>query len=241
MASQNKRIGARKDPQLLGAAPEEKRLRYRKTDRLMPHPEEEKEPIITPPPMQAANMPPVEPAAASRANRSAGVFAIALIGLLALIGLMCWFVDLSKESRYPQLNRRYASASDGERQAFPAKTLDFKKYGKTAAASAYAGGNTPVVVYLFNYDSDGVPETAALTEIANAAKAMGKSVMVVAYTDEHGSTSYNQALSQRRAKSIGDYMKGHGVRSDKVKAIGKGPTNRFATDQLNRRAEVSLK
>lgn len=103
-------------------------------------------------------------------------------------------------------------------------------------AVADAGGGT--VVYLFEFDSAEVPETKELTSIARHATANGLCLDVRAYTDEHGRPAYNQRLSERRARAIGDYLIAHGVPADRVSVHGMGPTHKFANDAQDRRAEV---
>lgn len=98
-----------------------------------------------------------------------------------------------------------------------------------------------VVVYLFNTDSSGIPETEALTALANAANQTGKTVVIKAYTDETGRAAYNQRLSERRAKAVSDYMANHGVPASQITAKGYGPTHAYASNALDRRAEVSLR
>lgn len=94
------------------------------------------------------------------------------------------------------------------------------------------------VVYLFEYDSSTVPETAELTAIASKAKAKGLTLDVRAYTDEHGRLAYNRRLSERRARAIGDYLIEHGVPASKVSVHGMGPTDKYGNDRQDRRAEV---
>ena len=109
-------------------------------------------------------------------------------------------------------------------------------------APAAAPAVAPVtVVYLFQYDSSDVPETASLTRIAEQATRSGVTLDVKAYTDEHGRPAYNQRLSERRAKAVADYLVEHGVPSSKIRVKGMGATDRFASDAQDRRAEVSLR
>ncbi len=109
-------------------------------------------------------------------------------------------------------------------------------------ASTAAPAAAPVtVVYLFQYDSSDVPETASLTQIAEQATRSGVTLDVKAYTDEHGRPAYNQRLSERRAKAVADYLVEHGVPSSKIRVKGMGATDRFANDAQDRRAEVSLR
>ena len=94
------------------------------------------------------------------------------------------------------------------------------------------------LIYLFRTDSDNVPENDQLNAMARIAKTKGLSLDVKAYTDEHGRATYNQKLSERRAKAIGDYLIAHGVPASKVTVHGMGPTHAYANDAQDRRAEV---
>ena len=94
------------------------------------------------------------------------------------------------------------------------------------------------LIYLFKYDSANVPENSELTALARIAKNKGLSLDVRAYNDEHGRAVYNQRLSERRARAIGDYLIAHGVPAAKVSVKGMGPTHAFADDSQDRRAEV---
>lgn len=96
------------------------------------------------------------------------------------------------------------------------------------------------VVYLFNYDSSVIPETAALTDLAQRARKGGYSLDVKAYTDEHGRVAYNRRLSERRARAVADYLIAHGADPAKITAKGMGPTHAYANDAQDRRAEVVL-
>ena len=100
-------------------------------------------------------------------------------------------------------------------------------------------GDIPVVVYLFQYDSSKIPETAALTNIANRASKAGMALDVKAYTDEHGRVAYNKRLSERRAKAIADYLVAHGMPAAKVVIHPMGPTHQFGSDAADRRAEIT--
>lgn len=131
-------------------------------------------------------------------------------------------------------------------------TLDYGDYEDvTVFAADDVTANTSVVpeyvtinpvgsslIYLFKYDSANVPENPQLTAMARVAKEMGLSLDVRAYTDEHGRAVYNQRLSERRARAIGDYLIAHGVPASKVTVKGMGPTHAFANDSQDRRAEV---
>jgi len=51
------------------------------------------------------------------------------------------------------------------------------------------------------------------------------SVVVLGFTDRIGSDAYNQALSEKRAQSVVDYLISKGIPSDKISARGMGESN----------------
>lgn len=72
-------------------------------------------------------------------------------------------------------------------------------------------------------------------------------VHIVGHTDSVGSNSSNLALSQRRARSVGDYLASHGVPTSRLRTEGRGeaePRDSNDTEagrQLNRRVEIYVK
>jgi outer membrane protein OmpA-like peptidoglycan-associated protein len=69
---------------------------------------------------------------------------------------------------------------------------------------------------------------------------------VYGHTDSTGSDTYNQDLSQRRAKSVADYLAGRGVNPQRFAVQGFGETRPVADNgteagrALNRRVEIQL-
>ena len=67
------------------------------------------------------------------------------------------------------------------------------------------------------------------------------------HTDSDGSKSMNQALSDRRANAVRDYLIANGINADRLSAAGFGESNPIATNKTragkkeNRRVEVKLK
>jgi OOP family OmpA-OmpF porin len=47
-------------------------------------------------------------------------------------------------------------------------------------------------------------------------------IVVTGHTDRIGKDAYNQALSERRAEAVRDYLVGKGVDSSRVQAVGRG-------------------
>jgi outer membrane protein OmpA-like peptidoglycan-associated protein len=70
---------------------------------------------------------------------------------------------------------------------------------------------------------------------------------VEGHTDSSGTSAHNQALSERRAMSVRDYLTQNGVPSSKVTATGYGETRPKDSNstpegrQLNRRVEIHIR
>ncbi|WP_233120024.1 OmpA family protein [Rappaport israeli] len=73
-----------------------------------------------------------------------------------------------------------------------------------------------------------------------------KEITIVGHTDSVGSEKYNQGLSERRARSVGDYMLENGVPASLIKAYGQGESQPVATNKTaagraqNRRVEITV-
>ena len=71
-------------------------------------------------------------------------------------------------------------------------------------------------------------------------------IEISGHTDNKGSASYNQGLSERRAKSVVDYLVGRGINIDRLTFIGYGLAQPIATNDteegraLNRRTEFKI-
>ncbi len=71
-------------------------------------------------------------------------------------------------------------------------------------------------------------------------------VEVAGHTDNAGSESYNQQLSQRRAQAVANYLASRGVATARITTIGYGETRPVASNetadgrQQNRRVEIIL-
>ena len=87
-----------------------------------------------------------------------------------------------------------------------------------------------------------------LDKIAGQMSSFDKTVLhIVGHTDSSGSDAYNQALSERRADAVADYLRGDGVLSERLQTEGRGErspraSNATAADRaLNRRVEIYIK
>lgn len=69
---------------------------------------------------------------------------------------------------------------------------------------------------------------------------------VYGHTDSTGSDAYNQALSERRAASVADYLAGRGVQQARIGTRGYGETQPIASNDTeegraaNRRVEIKI-
>jgi len=88
---------------------------------------------------------------------------------------------------------------------------------------------------------------AVLDSVILVLQEFDKTIIVVSgHTDSKGSVDYNQALSERRADSVAEYLLDQGVVVARLETIGFGEANPLADNataegrSLNRRVELSL-
>ncbi|MDX1506954.1 MAG: OmpA family protein [Woeseiaceae bacterium] len=86
-----------------------------------------------------------------------------------------------------------------------------------------------------------------LNSVSKVLKEFDKTVIEVAgHTDSTGTDAYNQALSERRATSVGTYLRGQGISDQRMILVGMGESRPVAdnsTDagrQANRRVEITM-
>ena len=86
-----------------------------------------------------------------------------------------------------------------------------------------------------------------LEKVAGTLKEYDKTVIEVAgHTDNVGSDTYNQALSERRAKSVAAYLSSQGVAGTRVVTVGAGEAHPVASNDTeegraqNRRVEITI-
>jgi outer membrane protein OmpA-like peptidoglycan-associated protein len=102
---------------------------------------------------------------------------------------------------------------------------------------------------LFDFDSDRIKPEAA-NNLRNLASSLGEypnsSLLIVGHTDAVGADSYNQSLSERRARSTAQYLASQGVSAARLQTLGRGETEPVASNdvetgmQKNRRVEVAI-
>jgi outer membrane protein OmpA-like peptidoglycan-associated protein len=102
---------------------------------------------------------------------------------------------------------------------------------------------------LFDFDADLIKPTAA-QNLRSLAQSLGKypntDVLIVGHTDATGGDSYNQGLSERRAKSALNFLVGEGVAPSRLRSAGRGETEPIASNDTeagqaqNRRVEIAI-
>lgn len=88
--------------------------------------------------------------------------------------------------------------------------------------------------FLFGFDKDKLrPEAiSTLNEIAARLSNVNvQSVRVEGHTDFMGTEQYNQALSERRANAVANYLVSQGVSASKITAVGLGESQARMTEQ----------
>lgn len=71
-------------------------------------------------------------------------------------------------------------------------------------------------------------------------------INIAGYTDNTGSASYNQQLSEKRAQSVASYLENQGISPQRMQVVGYGENNPIASNktkagrQENRRVELRL-
>ena len=184
----------------------------------------------------------------------AGVEYMTPIGL----GIRAEGISFDEDVRYAQLGLMYRTGRKKEIVRPPLaaapKPAPLQRPVVAAAApppvpapnvcDALAGAPDAVT---FHNDSASLTDTSTLilNEVAyTLSTCEGMQVEISAHTDSVGSESYNQALSERRAKSVIDYLSARGLNSDRFQSTAFGessPIDDNATAEgrsRNRRVEL---
>jgi OOP family OmpA-OmpF porin len=125
-----------------------------------------------------------------------------------------------------------------------------------APAAASAPAATPAVqkvsvkgVARFDFDKATVnPDdgTKLMSEVRSMKNVTWQTITVTGHTDSVGPASYNQKLSERRAQAVSAFLIDKGVKEEKIRTDGRGPTvpvadNRTAQGRAaNRRTEIEF-
>jgi len=93
-------------------------------------------------------------------------------------------------------------------------------------------------------------QAVAKTNIESLAKILNKysdtDILIEGDTDNQGSDAYNETLSERRAQSVADFLKGQAVAGSRISTVGLGESNPVTSNetaagrQQNRRVEIAI-
>ncbi len=99
----------------------------------------------------------------------------------------------------------------------------------------------------FNIDSSKIlPDSESILAQAKTAlqDSVGVSVIIEGHTDNTGTPSYNQLLSERRAKAVLEFLVANGIEKERLVSVGKGESSPVASNNnkegryQNRRVEL---
>jgi len=101
----------------------------------------------------------------------------------------------------------------------------------------------------FNTDQDAIKSQfyGVLNSVANVLQKYNQSLVDInGHTDSTGGQAHNQALSERRAMSVANYLNGRGVDGRRMSVVGYGPSQPVASNATasgraqNRRVEIQI-
>jgi len=141
----------------------------------------------------------------------------------------------------------------GQKPAKPAPATQVSAPAQPATPAAAAAAPTQAsaavainITFAFNSDKlspQGQQVLDNLGRALNSDRLKANRFMLEGHTDSKGSDAYNQALSERRAKSARDYLVGkHNVEAARIEMVGKGesePLDPSNTERdINRRVQI---
>jgi outer membrane protein OmpA-like peptidoglycan-associated protein len=142
-----------------------------------------------------------------------------------------------------------AGAVIGNQMDQQAKELQQNIPGATVSRMGEGIAVTFLSGLLYDVDSD-VIRPAAAENLRNLASSLNKypntDILIVGHTDNTGTDSHNQALSQRRAASASSFLATQGVSAGRLKTSGRGEAEPIANNaddagrQMNRRVEIAI-
>lgn len=94
---------------------------------------------------------------------------------------------------------------------------------------------------LFGFDRSDLSASARtnLDKLSNVLKKYpDTNIKIIGHTDDKGTDTYNQGLSERRANSVGSYLRSNGISSSRITTVGMGESDpKVANDSEANRAE----
>jgi outer membrane protein OmpA-like peptidoglycan-associated protein len=126
------------------------------------------------------------------------------------------------------------SPADDEARVSPAAAGGSDRALAATDTDLFFDKDSPV---LTKSDRDALDRYAKAYLAANSADP----VTIDAWASKEGDDKHNSDLANARAKAVADYLAGQHIPKDRLKAAGRGPTDKFAKDDLaqNRRATLA--
>ncbi|MDP3908218.1 OmpA family protein [Novosphingobium sp.] len=117
---------------------------------------------------------------------------------------------------------------------------------KTRSAPTSARKNAAEMQVLFGNDSatlnqSGMSEVRAWANLFKSGQFASMRIRIEGHTNAVGNRDHNLSLSQRRARSVLDYMVAQGIPAERIEAVGYGfdrPKSPNPRDAQNRRVEI---
>lgn len=127
-------------------------------------------------------------------------------------------------------------------QSVPDATVETVNDGEALKITFDSG-----ILFATNSSTVSDASKSALHNFANTLKANPDTyIRIVGHTDNTGNVDYNQTLSEKRAKSVDDYLLSQGVSADRMTYEGRGIHEPIANNStvegrsLNRRVEILI-
>jgi outer membrane protein OmpA-like peptidoglycan-associated protein len=153
-------------------------------------------------------------------------------------GVKSYAWDFGDGTKSTEQNPKHTYSSAGNYNATCTVTDNNNLTGSGSApvsVAAAAAGKKQIVLRGINFDfnkSNIKPEAAPVLDAAADVlkENPGVNVRVAGYTDGIGGEAYNQGLSERRAKSVRDYLVAHGIDASRLTAVGFGKADPVASN-----------
>lgn len=126
-------------------------------------------------------------------------------------------------------------------------TTEGMETGQGNIPLASAGGELPDIGFAFDSSALSAKAQATLKDSARYLLDTKKAVQIEGHCDERGTSEYNLALGERRARAAYDYLRSLGVRKDQMSTISYGeelpldPGHDEEAWSKNRRAHFATK
>ena len=156
-------------------------------------------------------------------------------------GIKGYSWDFGDGSTSSEQNPRHTYSSAGNYSAKCSATDNNNMTGSatapvSVAAAAAAPTKRSIVLRGINFDFDKANIKPEAEPVLDAAVEVLKEntdvkVRVGGHTDSVGTDAYNQGLSERRAKSVRDYLVSHGIDSSRLTAVGYGESQPVADNK----------